>query len=444
VPDAQAWNWLKANVPFFACPDSELERTYYYRWWALRKHLKRTPKGWIFTEFLRPVRHASEYNAISCALGHHLEEGRWIRDPQYAQQYARFWLQSGAGGGLQQHYHKYSSWTPAAVYDMWLVHQDHRFLTSLLDSLILDYRTWERERLLKSGLFWQFDVRDGMEESISGSRKARNARPTINSYMYGNARAIAAIARLRGDAGVAREFEAKTARLKQLVQDKLWDPEGLFFKTLLQGNGLAGVRELIGYLPLYFNRPDANSRYAAAWGQLMDPGGFFAPYGPTTAERRHPGFRIADRGDDCQWNGPSWPFATAVTLKALANVLNHYPQRVVTKDDYFRLLSLYSGSQRLKLPDGRVIPWVDENLNPFTRQWHARAMKIRKGKFDGRGDHYNHSGFADLVITGLVGLPPRPDDVVEVNPLLPEGRWDWFCLACVRYHGRDLTVLWDK
>src|SRR5262245_47865976 len=55
IPNAAAWEWLTANVPFFACPDRELERTYYYRWWAWRKHLKRTPKGWVITEFLRPV-----------------------------------------------------------------------------------------------------------------------------------------------------------------------------------------------------------------------------------------------------------------------------------------------------------------------------------------------------------------------------------------------------
>ncbi|MFO0810747.1 MAG: hypothetical protein U0746_19125 [Gemmataceae bacterium] len=83
-------------------------------------------------------------------------------------------------------------------------------------------------------------------------------------------------------------------------------------------------------------------------------------------------------------------------------------------------------------------------MHPFTGEWHARALKIKKGKFNGRGDHYNHSGFADLVISGLVGLKPRADDTIEVNPLVPAGRWDWFCLDGVRYHGRDLTILWDR
>lgn len=235
VPNAQSWGWLEANVPFFACPDRALEQTYYYRWWALRKHIKRTPKRWVFTEFLRPVRHGTEYNAISCALGHHILEGRWIRDRQYVEQYVRFWLQSGENGGLQKDYHKYSSWTAAAVYEAWLVHQDRKAVVSLLDSLVLDFHTWEMERVLENWLFWQIDVRDGMEESVSGSRRDKNARPTINSYMYGNARAIAAVARLRGDAAVAREFEAKAERLKRLVLDRLWDAKTRFFKPLREG-----------------------------------------------------------------------------------------------------------------------------------------------------------------------------------------------------------------
>ena len=444
IPNAGAWEWMKANVPLFTCPDPDVERTYYYRWWVFRKHIKQTPAGFIFTEFLRPVKHATDYNAISCALGHHVAEGRWVRERQYLDQYLGFWLRSGENGGFERHFHQYSGWTAAAAYERWLVDGNREFLLELLEPLMLDYRTWEKERLLESGLFWQYDVRDGMEESVSGSRKDKNARPTISSYMYGNARAIAAIAILAGRAPVAREYEAKAGRLRALVQEMLWDRQAAFFKVRLASGALADVRELAGYTPWYFNLPEPGRGYEEAWKQLMDPKGFFAPYGPTTAEQRHPGFRIAETGDDCQWNGPSWPFSTTVTLKALANVLNNYEQGAISREDYFKTFMIYTRSQRLKLPDGRVIPWIDENLNPFTGEWQARSMKIRKGAFNGRGDHYNHSGYADLVITGVVGLRPRADDIVEVNPLVPEGTWDWFCLDNVSYHGRTLTVLWDR
>lgn len=444
IPDREAWQWMRANIPLLSVPDKELERIYYYRWWAYRKHIESTPVGYVITEFLLPVRHSTDYNAISCALGLHIAEGRWLRDPRYLNDYIAFWLRGGENGGLQRHYHQFSNWTASALYDRWLADGDTPRLTAQLDALIADYRAWDAERLTPSGLYWQRDVSDGMESSISGGRRVKNLRPTINSYQYGNARAIAAIAALAGRSDVRAEYERKAAELRRLTEEKLWNPADGFFETVLESGAFAPVRELIGYTPWAFDLPEAGHGYEAAWKQVTDPKGFSAPYGLTTAEQRNPAFVIARTGDDCQWNGPAWPFATSVTLTAMANLLNHYRQDAVSSRDYFDTLETYVKSQHLKLPDGRVIPWVDENLDPLTGIWLARDLKIQKHSFYGRGDHYNHSSFADLVITGLIGLRPRGDDTVEVHPLVPENTWDWFCLDSVPYHGRLLTILWDR
>lgn len=444
IPNAGAFSWMAANIPFFVCPDKNVEQTYYYRWWAYRKHIKQTPAGFIITEFLKPVKHASQYNALSCAFGHHLAEGRWLATRQYLDEYILFWLKSPESGNLHPRFHQFSGWASSAVYDRWLVDGNTQFLLSVFDSLQLDYRTWEHDRLLESGLFWQSDVADGMEVSISGGRKVHNARPTINSYMYGNAVALAAIADLKQNTASAHRYRSKAAALKKLVHERLWNKSARFFETLLESGAIAGVREEIGFTPWMFNLPDTSGAYEQAWTQLIDPAGFFAPYGPTTAEQRDSRFQIAHHGDDCQWNGPSWPFATTVTLKALANVLNNYQQSAISPEDYFETFLTYTRSHNIILPDGRRLPWVDEDLNPFTGTWLAREMKIEKGTFYGRGNHYNHSGYADLLITGLLGLRPRSDNTVDINPLLPETKWDWFCLDNLPYHGHTLTVLWDK
>jgi hypothetical protein len=444
IPDAQAWEWIEANVPFFTCPDRDIEEIYYYRWWTFRKHIKKTPEGFLITEFLKPVNHASDYNSLSCALGHHIAEGRWLRDPQFVEQDIHFWLRTGENGGLRKNLHQFSGWTAAALYDRWLAGGDRQSLLSYLDPLLLDYAAWERERLTESGLFWQRDVSDGMESSISGGRRVKNIRPSINSYMYGNAKAIAAIAGMAGREAVAREYREKAARLKDLVERRLWNPPAAFFETRLESGEFATVRENIGYTPWYFDLPGDRPEYAEAWKQLMDPAGFYAPFGPTTAERRHPKFDVASLGDDCSWDGPSWPFATTITLRALANLLHNYRQSAIGRRDYFQTLQIYARSQHLKLDDGRVIPFIDEDLNPLTGEWLARARKLAKHTYYGRGDHYNHSGYCDLVITGLAGLRPRADDVVEIDPLLPAGTWDWFCLDRIPYHGRSLTILWDR
>src|SRR5580700_1953917 len=444
IPNAQSWEWIKRNAPIFTCPDPDVEQIYFFRWWTYRKHIKQTPEGFIVTEFLKPVNHAGDYNSLSCALGHHIAEGRWLRDQRFLDQDIHFWLRTGENGGLRKNLHQFSGWTAFALYDRYLADGKRDFVISYLDPLLLDYAAWETERMTNTGLFWQRDVSDGMEESGSGGRKVRNIRPSINSYMYGNAMAIAKLADLAGQNVLAKEFRLKANQIKDLVQQKLWNTEARFFETLDEKGEFVPVRENIGFTPWYFGLPDSGNGYEAAWKQLMDPAGFYAPDGPTTVERRSHLYKLDYQGDDCKWNGPAWPFATTITLRALANVLNNYTQSAISVADYFKTLAIYTHSQRLTTDDGRVIPWVDENQNPETGEWIARAMKIRKGSFYGRGDHYNHSGYCDLVITGLVGLRPSVDGTIIVNPLLPERTWDWFCLDGVPCHGKSLSISWDR
>lgn len=424
IPNAGAAAWLEADIPRFDCPDAAFEQIYYFRWWCFRKHIERLADGtFVLSEFItRP-------KPISSALGHQIYEGRWLRDPRYLDDYIRYWLR-GPGGRERTDLHRFSSWLADAVYRRSQVTGDTAFAVGLLDDLVRDYRQWQAERQLPSGLFWQYDVRDAMEESISGSRTQRNVRPTINSYMYGNARAIAALAREAGRPELAAEFDARAERLRGLVQAYLWNPGARFFEVREQDGSFSDVREELGYIPWYFDLPPRNSGDGAAWAQLTDPRGFAAPWGITTAERRSPRFRTHGVGH-CEWDGAVWPFATSQTLTGLANELRDYPAGPLTRDDYFRELLTYARSQHWG-----DRPYIGEYQDETNGRW-------LKGP-NPRSRYYNHSTFADLVITGLAGLRPRSDPVVDVEPLLPPGTWDWFCLDDVPYHGHRLTIVWDR
>jgi hypothetical protein len=248
--------------------------------------------------------------------------------------------------------------------------------------------------------------------------------------MFGNAQALAAIARLAGKSELADEFAAKAATLRRLTQAALWNAEAQFFEVQLEDGSSANVREAIGFIPWYFKLPEPGRGYENAWKQFAHDSGFRAPFGNTTAERRHPQFRSHGVGT-CEWDGAVWPFATSQTLTALANVLRDYPQQAVANRDYFDAFLTYVGSHRM---DGK--PYIGEYLDEKTGAW-------LKGNHP-RSRWYNHSTFADLLISSVVGLRPRADDTVEVHPLLPANTWDWFCLEGVRYHGRQLTILWDR
>ncbi|HLG77520.1 MAG TPA: glycosyl hydrolase family 65 protein [Ktedonobacteraceae bacterium] len=456
VPYRENADWFLHSIPFFECPDPSFQKIYYFRWDVYRKHIKHTPEGYVVTEFLPAVSWAGIYNTINATACHHLYEGRWLRTHEYLDDYARFWFHAkGATPRL------YSAWLADALYARFLVTGDAELLITLLDDLVHNYTCWEREHLDANGLFWQCDDRDGMEYQISGS----GCRPTINSYMFGDAVAIARIAELAGRAELAATYMAKAASIKALVQEHLWDPQAQFFKTLptetaleahrtfyadhpmephYAAGKLVDVREIQGYLPWYFLLPDTG--YEAAWLQLRDSQGFAAPYGPSTAERRHPYWWPAPTlyQHDCLWRGSSWPFATSQTLTALANLLNAYQQSYVSAHDYFTLLQGYVHTQYLRQQDGSVIPWIDESAHPDTGAWVTRETLYERGSKDkDRGRDYNHSTFVDHIISGLLGLRPRQDDMIELRPLLPQGTWDYFCLDGVCYHGHLLTILYD-
>lgn len=427
VPNAAAWEWIAANIPLFECPDRDFEEIYYFRWWTLRKHIKQTPDGFVFSEFITPVGHAGEYNTISCAFGHHAREARWLKEQKYLEDYITFWLRKN-DGGPQSHFHKYSSWFPWALYDKYMVDGDREFLIQFLPDLIADFEQWHTEQLLPDSLYWQYDVRDGMEESISGSRKAHNARPTINSYMYANALAISKIAALAGENGVADNFARRAEDIKRRTLFNLWDEKAGFFKVRFEDGRLSDALEEIGFVPWYFNLPE--EAHSVAWKYMIDTTVFKAPYGITTADQSHPAFRSHGVGT-CEWDGAVWPFATSQTLTGLANLLNDYQQQVIGKEDYFDALLTYARSHQK-----RGKPYIGEYLDERTGEW-------LKGD-NPRSRYYNHSTFCDLVITGLAGLRPRDDNTIVVNPLLPENSWDWFALDRINYHGKALSIFWDR
>ncbi|HVK14427.1 MAG TPA: discoidin domain-containing protein [Gemmataceae bacterium] len=452
--DNRDWDWYLANVPAFECPDADVQTTYYYRWELLTKHLTYgSPNtGYTFTEFIDRPFWSGAYGAISCPAGHQLYEARWLADPRYARDFARYWFRTP---GAQPR--NYSTWLADGVWALYRVHPDTAFVTDLLPDLVKNYEGWEKRHFVPEvGLFWQTGHDDGMEFNINSRqtkdivRGAPGYRPTLNAYLWADAHAIARVADLKGDAAAAAAYRARADTLKANLQAKLWDPKRQFFfhmfrqdeeadgfrvkaLTLTHQTGRhAGDphgRELIGYVPWQFSMPDAGKGYEVAWKKLGDKDGFAAPFGPTTVERNDPMFAL--KPTCCWWSGQSWPYATAQTLKAMANLLQEYQQTVVTPADYVALLRTFARTHR---KDGK--PYLAEAAHPDT------------GSFAGHdsynhSEHYFHSSFCDLVITGLVGLRPRDDDTLEVKSLAPAD-WPYFALFDVPYRGHRIAVVWDR
>ena len=351
IPNDSAWNWMQKNIPLFECPQQNFEEIFYYRWWTLRKHIKKTEKGFVFTEFLVQRSYADKHNLIASALGHHIYESRWLHDKKYMDDNLHVWYRGNDGKPMKK-LRFYSSWNMDAVYNRYLVNGDKNYVLDLLPDLEADYTEWEKEKRFPDGLYWQYDVRDAMEETISGGRKEKNPRPSINAYMFGNAMALAYLKELAGKPVETIRYSADATTIKLLTERNLWNSHHNFFEVRKeQGDTLANVKEEIGFIPWYFNMPDSN--YNIAWKNLTDTKTFCAPFGITTADRSHPLFRTHGCCK-CEWDGAVWPFATSQTLTAMANLLNNYKQNYVADSNYFDLLETYVESQYYR---GRPYNW---------------------------------------------------------------------------------------
>ncbi|MGL5930288.1 MAG: MGH1-like glycoside hydrolase domain-containing protein, partial [Dermatophilaceae bacterium] len=382
------------------------------------------------------------------AAGHHIYEGRWLRDSRYLDDYVDYWL-TGAGSGPKpandflgkdttDWAHQYSFWAADAV--LARAEVDGRFerAVALLPELEEQWRGWDPQFDPSTGLYWQTPVWDAMEYTASSYQSddpyhgGTGYRPTLNAYQYGDARAIADLARLAGDPATAQRYDASASALRDAQERLLWDPDTRFYKHVMRddnpGRARIADRELIGYLPWAFGMaPEQN---VAAWEQLLDPQGFRAPYGPTTVERRSLFFMKDAEAGCCRWSGPSWPYATSQTLTALGTLLTEYPEQdTIGPADFTELLRAYALTQRR---NGQ--PYVAEAHHPDEDRWLYDAA--------GHSEDYNHSTYTDLVLSTLIGIRGQQGDTVRVDPQVAPG-WSHFAAENVPYHGANLSVVWD-
>ena len=447
-------SWFEKNIPFFDCSDPQITQIYYYRWQLYKAHLKDVgSRGYIVTEFLDDVGWTfNPYQSLNDATAFHINEGRWLRDNRYVDEYIDFMY----SGGNDRHF---SEAIAAAVYARYLVNGDRAFAKKNLESMKHIYELWADHYDASKGLYFIEPLLDATEYTISsidasggkdGFRFGDAFRPTINSFMFANAQAISKLAALAGDQNTAKVYAEKAAAIRDSVQTNLWNDGFQHFTDRYKANNefvhywdFIRGRELAGFVPWAFELPDANPKYNAAWEHLLATNQFAGPYGLRTVEPSYEYYMRQYRYEtvkgkkqpECQWNGPTWPFDTTLALEAMANLLNVYTQNVVRADDYVRVLKQYTQQHYL---NGQ--PDLQEDYNPDTGNVIVGLA---------RSHHYNHSDYNDLIITGLVGLRPRADNILEINPLIPTdpnstNAINYFCLENVPYHGQLVTTVYDR
>lgn len=266
-------------------------------------------------------------------------------------------------------------------------------------------------------------------------------RPSINSFQYANARAIANVALATGDTATAATYNARADALQGNFTASLWNATFQhFIDRYYVSNAYVTYwdfirgRELVGLTPWAWDVVPDEPEYAQAWTHALDTADLRTPAGLSTVEPSYEYYMRQYRYDavsgkkECQWNGPIWPFQTTSVLNALSNLLDHYTQSVIKKSDYVTLLRLYAN---LHYNAGKLN--IVEDYYPNNG---SALVDLA------RSPHYFHSGFVDLIMGGLVGIRPRSDNFLEVNPLV-DASVSWFRVDNVLYHGHNVSVQWD-
>ncbi len=441
--DAQ---WYVNNIPFFECSDKKIQDVFYYRWKLYKAHIRNIGEsGFVITEFLNNVSWDKDpYSSLNDATGFHIYEGRWLKNSNYISGYINFMF---GGGGNDRHF---SEGISDATYANYLVNADSILVTDQLRVMQHIFNLWLDHFDLNKNLYFIEPLLDATEYTISsidasggknGFTGGNSFRPTINSYMYGNALAISKIAMIKGDTALSQLYLKRAADIKSNVQQSLWNDTLQHFVDRYQVNNkfahyweFIRGRELAGYVPWCYNLPDNSTQYNFAWKHIVDTTQLSGKYGLRTVEPSYQYYMKQYRYDgiqpECQWNGPSWPFQTTQTLVAIANLLNNYYQEIIDVSDYLKILRSYT--QQHYLPTGQLN--LQEDYNPDTGNPIVGLA---------RSHHYNHSGYNDLIITGLCGIRPSETNTLIINPLV-DNSIQYFCLEDLIYHGHKITLVYDK
>ncbi|KAI1262203.1 six-hairpin glycosidase [Xylariaceae sp. FL1019] len=445
--------WYQDRIPFFESSDTAITDVYYYRWQIFRAHQRDLgSQGYITTEFIDDVSWQAFPSAfLDDATQFHFNEARWCRDRRFRVDHAKF-ISTASLADLRH----FSDNMAISVYNAYLVDGVQSDIVPLLDGMKTVFDAWADHFDSSKGLYQIEPLADATEYTISsidascgedGFTGGESFRPSINTYQYGNAIAIAKIATLAGQSSVADDYNARAASIKVNVQDYLWNSTFEHFIDRYYANTSCVTywdyirgRELVGYAPWLHDLPDDTSTFAQAWNHLMDTDKLLGAYGLRTVEPSYQYYMQQYRYDaatglrECQWNGPLWPYQTSQVLAALANVLDHYPvttaEGIVNADTYMTLLGLYADLHYNKKRGGYLN--IEEDYDAATGEPIVGLD---------RSSHYFHSSFIDLVISGLVGIRPSDDETLTVNPL--GTNLAYFRLEDVIYHGNEVAVQWD-
>lgn len=473
-PDPEALTDEKAReymrwfdgAPDFDCSDPDMVKCWYYRFYLLRKNLSepgvgrlpgrcfyegrshRMPKepfktsGWEFSRL------------IPLSVPPQVTDARWMKDGKAARDALRALAGCLDGNGMfavtsvdecRKEYAHYAAW---ALYLYYQVHGGAGFVAEVLPAFKTDARNVYESARLGDSLqvervhaltgkeyqpsFWYFG-KDRFPRAVRPAREGYTPLKRVDRsvYTYLNFLALARLCALCGD-GDEKYFASEAVKIRRDILDKMWDPaSGCFYDLHYETDEKALVKNIVAVDPLWAGITDES--HLAFFDHLLSPRAFALGSAFASAAADCPVFSSDGgwRGDyfkgphGCMWNGPSWPYANAIALDALAARSKEYGHR------YDRAF--------------------EKHLREYTRQHFreddpgqpclAEFYDSRTGRALSEEADYNHSFYIDLIVRHLGGIEPGEKEV-HFHPLRTD--LDHFSLRGLRVRGHVIDVFYQR
>lgn len=420
--------WWVENIPSVWVPDEYIQKMIAYRWWIARINV--ADAGTYNYPFTTAMEGVFGYNnAIVNAVPWQMDESRYLRSPLVG--YGT-WVDAAiaANGGIYkdnpagvwgvkpQHYISKAGW------ENYKVHGGQKaFLEVMAKAGAGDVDGTKSQYDSDGNDLYdiQYDAWDNDTASLSVSGK--QDRIDTAALAWVNAQSVSEMFMAVGNTDEADKYKSFANQIKSVNLTNSWDLVSKQFLMKKPGGDFIPYRDINNYYAFMVGMVPQKSGYDTALRVWNDNNEF--PTWPMYVSNSKDYVTIQNDANLTDRTRNYSPGNAAITLKMFASAIKNYDTSNITGKEFKELLKQYT-----------MASYVNKNINyPDTNEfWNGNSDNPYRSWI-----HHNwHSQYNTLVIENVMGITPRDDKIIELNPVDVGMRA--FKISNVRYHNKNISV----
>ncbi|MGO1267470.1 MAG: hypothetical protein ACTMIY_12645, partial [Microbacterium gubbeenense] len=455
------------EVPYIDVPDPAIEKAIVYRWWGERYNtLDANEPGYVY-QYPTTIEGVNLYqNSVVLTQPMHLQDTKWLRTPYLPYgQVMNVGELSGSSAFLDSPGHTswnnhYSQYLGTAGLEAYNVHGGgaeiaERFAHYFEGDGVGQLEHYDGDDTNLIAYDTNYMPGNDADAIAFGYPRTNQSEPgsrTIerpeSAYVWGAFSAAAALYEIAGaDEAKVDELTTQADAIRDAILDTMWSEEMQMFLTATTHGAEAAATSGGADNPLSEAErnliPAKESNLYDIYAENLIPEEDWETYVD--------GFRFLRYGD----NFPIFPFYTAdqydrdkfgiggsnnfsninftVQYRAIRSALRHYdPENEYITEEYAQKLLDWMAWSIYPKGDLRA-----PNQAEYYSNWNPETLTYNRNN----PNHVMLGNMNYIYVEDMGGIQPRSDERVELSPI--DLGYDHFMVNNLRYHGSDLTIVWD-